>query len=113
MAEFKPQSELARRINERAICLEEQEKIDKIDPEVLEAGFTLLPQLASQSKGGGYGLARTLGRYVDQHQEFAPNQSDPKYQGENGNLTESFFSDTVANAQAWWKENRASYEQAQ
>lgn len=56
----------------------------------------------------GYFLASSLQGYVGT--QFVPNQSDPKYEGENG-LKDAFFIETVENALRWWENNKNAYPQ--
>jgi hypothetical protein len=57
----------------------------------------------------GYNAVRGLERIIGRI--FAPAHRDPKYRGEHG-LKPEFFSETVANALAWWKEHQQEYTPA-
>lgn len=67
---------------------------------LLDLGFEVLAAVPESSIQDGYFIARRVGFFVKAKNTFAPDQSDPKYQGE-GRLRGSFFADTVRNALAW------------
>jgi len=81
----------------------------RVDSAVVALGFEILVEERSVNPGyvhGAYFVACSLGEYVDQ--DFKPDQSRDEYQGEHG-LEDTFFTDTVENALAWWDENRHAY----
>jgi hypothetical protein len=81
---------------------------------LLNYGFAQLSQIDDGKSGKGYFLAMHLGdvagiKPVREGQgAFAPDQRLPQYQGERG-LKDSFFQDTVDNAQKWWRKNQKDF----
>lgn len=67
---------------------------------VLTAGFEAITELPDEELRAGYFVARRLGFMLKKEDEFAPDQKDPKYQGEHG-LTDDFFTETVRSAIEW------------
>ncbi len=64
--------------------------------------FELLSAMGHDS--AGYGLARTLGNYLNE--DFKVDRNDPKYQA-NPRSFEQYSIDCVGKALEWWEENRA------
>jgi hypothetical protein len=88
------------------------QRLAGVDARVVRLGFTLLEEERKRPPDnihGAYFLAITLGSYLGQ--EFAPDQKDAKYHGPDGGLAESFFTDTVRNAEHWWGRNRDKYRE--
>ncbi|MGB0579281.1 MAG: hypothetical protein ACPGVU_06230 [Limisphaerales bacterium] len=70
---------------------------------LLDLGFDVLESVPKARLHNGYFVARRLGFFAKAKNTFAPDQSDPKYQGD-GKLKDSFFADTVRNALEWRRE---------
>jgi hypothetical protein len=83
---------------------------------ILNYGFAQLRQIDDGKSGRGYFLAMHLGSIIgikpirDGQGAFAPDQRLQQYQGEHG-LKDSFFQDTVNNAQEWWRKHERDYVQ--
>jgi hypothetical protein len=83
---------------------------------ILNYGFAQLTHIDDGESGRGYFLAMHLGSIIgikpirDGQGAFAPDQRLQQYQGEHG-LKDSFFQDTVNNAQEWWRKNKKDYVQ--
>lgn len=73
---------------------------------LLNIGFDFMNGLPAGDVHSSYFLARRLGYILRIENEFAPDQFAEKYQSPTG-LKENFFSDTVSNAKAWYRENHA------
>jgi hypothetical protein len=86
-------------------------KAPEWEARVLRYAFTVIQtqrRAHPDRPGYGYFLASAVGSHVGT--EFVPDQSDPKYKGENG-LKDTFFIETVENALRWWEENKSAYSQ--
>jgi hypothetical protein len=83
---------------------------------ILNYGFAQLSKIDDGKSGRGYFLATHLGSIIGikpirgGQGAFAPDQRLQQYQGEHG-LKDSFFQDTVNNAQEWWRKNKKDYVQ--
>jgi hypothetical protein len=83
---------------------------------ILKYGFAQLTQIDDRKSGRGYFLAIHLGGIIgikpirEGQVAFAPDQRLQQYQGEQG-LKDSFFQDTVNNAQEWSRKNKNDYVQ--
>jgi hypothetical protein len=83
---------------------------------ILNYGFAQLTQIDDGKSGRGYFLASHLGSIIGikpirtGQGAFAPDQRLHQYQGEY-RLKESFYQDTVNNAQEWWRKNKDAYVQ--
>ena len=74
---------------------------------IVSLGFEMLLALPGDQLNQGYGVARRLGEILREPNGFAPDQSDPVFRYADGDVTDSFFAETTANALAWYHAHRA------
>jgi len=69
-----------------------------------ETGFAILSDLPEANISEGYWVASNLGRFLKIENEFCPDMNLEGYRDKSGNLSPSWFADTVRNAIHWHRD---------